>query len=126
MTAPVREREAAKIQRRLSALRQGSSRCPGVERIKNRIARHQDDLLTFLTHPEGAPTNNLAERALRPIVLVRKTTGGSRSWDGARTLAVLASCQRSLARTAHDWLGLIRAHACQPASRTRLVSVLAT
>jgi hypothetical protein len=124
LPAPVLEREAAAIGQRLSDLRKGKSRCEGVERLKTRIANHQDGLLTFLHHSEIEPTNNRAEREMRPIVLVRKTTGGSRSWDGARTLAVLASCQRSLARTAQDWLALIRAHVCPPPSRERLASVL--
>jgi hypothetical protein len=124
LPAPALQREAAAIAQRLSDLRKGKSRCEGVERLKTRIANHQDGLLTFLHHPEIEPTNNRAERELRPIVLVRKTTGGSRSWDGARTLAVLASCQRSLAPSAHDWLALIRAHVCPPPSRARLASVL--
>jgi len=33
---------------------------------------------SFATHPEIAPDNNAAERALRPEVLVRKNCGGTR------------------------------------------------
>jgi hypothetical protein len=32
----------------------------------------------FLDHPEVPPTNNLAEQALRPLVVLRKLTFGSR------------------------------------------------
>jgi hypothetical protein len=37
------------------------------------------------------PTNNRAERALRPAVIYRKTSGGSRSDRGANTYARLHS-----------------------------------
>lgn len=119
------EREITRLQRRLSDLRKGQSRCSGVERIKNRLANFQEHLLTFVRHPGVEPTNNRAERAIRPLVLVRKTTGGSRSWDGARSLAVLASCQQSLVRNGQGWLALLRAHVTSPASCARLASVLA-
>jgi transposase len=121
----VREREAAKLARRLSNLRKGSSRCPGVERLKNRLARFQEPLLTFVLDPAVEPTNNRAERAVRPMVLLRKTTGGSRSWDGARALAVLASCRQSLVHGGREWLDVLRAHVTSPAARPQLVSIVA-
>jgi len=121
---PVREREADKLARRLSDLRKGQSRCTGVERIKTRIANHQDSLLTFVRDAAVEPTNNRAERALRPLVLLRKTSGGSRSWDGARALAVLLSCRQSLVRHGRDWLDVLRAHVTPPASRAQLVAIV--
>ncbi len=39
---------------------------------------------TFLTHPEVKPDNNDAERALRPVVIHRKVSGGARSDWGAQ------------------------------------------
>jgi hypothetical protein len=126
LSAAELERQIGRIAQRLSHLRQGSSRCRGVERIKNRIAKYQEQLLTFLRHPDVEPTNNRAERAIRPLVIVRKMSGGSRSWDGARALAILASCQQSLATTSEDWLNLLRAHVRASASRVTLPSVLDT
>jgi hypothetical protein len=38
-----------------------------------------------------APTNNLAERSLRPLVTRRKISGGSRSAAGTAATMVLAS-----------------------------------
>ena len=43
----------------------------------------------FVNDPRVPPTNNLAERALRPLVVVRKVTFGSRSKSGANRLASL-------------------------------------
>ena len=54
------------------------------QRLTNRIKRHWDEWFTFLTHPEVKPDNNDAERALRPIVVHRKVSGGARSDWGAR------------------------------------------
>lgn len=48
------------------------------------IVQHQDRLVTFLKY-QGAPSeNNEAERSVRPMVVFRKITGGSRSEAGAK------------------------------------------
>ena len=51
--------------------------------LSNRLYRHWDEWFTFLTHPEVKPDNNDAERALRPVVIHRKVSGGARSDWGA-------------------------------------------
>jgi len=38
-----------------------------------------------VTHEDVEATNNIAERAIRPAVVMRKISGGSRSERGART-----------------------------------------
>jgi transposase len=56
-----------------------------VKRIQTRIKNQNTNLLTALKY-QGVPlTNNLAERSLRPLVITRKLTGGSRSQGGATT-----------------------------------------
>lgn len=50
-----------------------------------------DELLTFVADPAVPPDNNLAERSLRPLVIARKISGGSRSPDGSATAMALAS-----------------------------------
>jgi len=58
------------------------------KRIQTRITNQNTNLLTALLH-EGVPlTNNLAEQAMRAIVITRKISGGSKSRDGAKTHAV--------------------------------------
>ncbi|MGH7417070.1 MAG: IS66 family transposase [Candidatus Rokuibacteriota bacterium] len=112
------------IHRRLSRLRQGASRNPDVERLKQRIARTQEGLLTFLWRPEIAPTANLGERKIRPVVVARKLNGGSRSWSGARAHAVLMSCLQSLDHFRVSFLDLLRGAAGPPHLRPALGSVL--
>jgi len=56
-----------------------------------RLLRHRDELFQFV-RVEGLPAdNNLAERSLRPLVVIRKISGGSRSPRGSQTRAALAS-----------------------------------
>jgi len=59
---------------------------------------HWPALWTFATVPGVEPTNNAAERALRPAVLWRKGSFGTQSADGnlfvARILSVAATCKR--------------------------------
>ena len=60
-------------------------------RLAKRILKYLDELLIWLTNPEVAPDNNAAERALRPAVVTRKTSFGSRSKLGAQAFARLLS-----------------------------------
>lgn len=64
---------------------------PDCQRIAKRIRNYLDELLVWLINPEVAPDNNAAERALRPAVVTRKTSFGSRSKCGAQAFARLLS-----------------------------------
>ncbi len=61
------------------------------QRLANRLERHWQEWFTFLTHPQVKPDNNDAERALRPIVVHRKVSGGARSDWGAQLVAQMFS-----------------------------------
>ena len=61
------------------------------EALRKRLVSHKDEIFTFLSRPEVEPTNNFAERQLRPLVVMRKLTGGSRSAKGTKRLAVMMS-----------------------------------
>ncbi|MBI4333745.1 MAG: IS66 family transposase [Chloroflexi bacterium] len=60
-------------------------------RLRKRIIKHNQELFTFLDNPLVEPTNNRAERQLRPCVIMRKITFGNRSALGAANQAVLMS-----------------------------------
>jgi transposase len=68
---------------------------PEARRLIKRLMRHRAELTRFLWEEELDGTNNAAERALRPAVVMRKITGGSRSTSGATAWAKLASLLRS-------------------------------
>ena len=62
------------------------------------LRRHRDQLFNFLAHPEVDGTNNLAEREIRPSVIIRKTNGCNRSTRGAKAHQVIASILRTCAK----------------------------
>ncbi len=74
----------------LAHLFAGVAEHPGATLAK-RLLRHQGELFTFLTVPGVDPDNNAAERAVRPLVVTRKISGGSRSPQGTATHMTLAS-----------------------------------
>ena len=67
-------------------------------RLKTTLMKNISSYLTCLSFPMIALTNNLAERALRHIVLKRKNSFGCKSDKGARTLSTLLSVLLSLYR----------------------------
>lgn len=59
--------------------------------LAKRIETYLGELFSFVDH-EGVPSdNNAAERAVRPAVILRKTSGGSRSPKGSDTRMTLLS-----------------------------------
>lgn len=64
---------------------------PDAKRMQKRYRKHRDKLLVFLYRKDVEPTNNVAERALRPSVIHRKVMGCFRSEWGAKAFAALAS-----------------------------------
>ena len=59
--------------------------------LAKRLLRHEDELFQFVLVPGLSADNNLAERSIRPLVVVRKISGGSRSGEGTKTRMALAS-----------------------------------
>lgn len=66
-------------------------RDPANRRLAKHLRHEQPWLFTFLHCPGIEATNNAAERALRPAVVARKTWGGNRTENGAKTQQVLIS-----------------------------------
>jgi transposase len=56
-----------------------------------RLWHFQGELLTCVRQPAVPPDNNTAERAIRPLVVARKISGGTRSPRGSQTRMALAS-----------------------------------
>lgn len=60
-------------------------------RFAKRLRKQRKHILRFLYVDELDATNNLAERQLRPAVIIRKTNGCNRTDEGAQTHAILGS-----------------------------------
>jgi transposase len=59
--------------------------------VDNLYYRDGEDLFRFVTNPDIDSTNNLSERELRALVVIRKISNGSRSRRGANATAMLLS-----------------------------------
>lgn len=75
--------------------------------LQRRLIDNQDDWLVFLDRVGVDPTNNLAERALRPLVVLRKLTYGSRSAAGARRVATMLTVIETSKRHGHSTLDFL-------------------
>jgi transposase len=85
-----------RINLRVYDLAHGRSADADARRLAARLSKHADQLFTFLDRPEVPYDNNLAERMIRPAVILRKTCQGNRSEHGAAVQAVLMSVYRTL------------------------------
>jgi len=84
-----KDREARWLRQELERLQQMPTDSERAARLQKRIRRYRSEWLTFLDHPGVSPTNNLAEQALRAVVILRKLTFGSRTKAGAKRLGAM-------------------------------------
>ena len=73
------------------------------QRLLNGLGK-QDDcgrLLRFLSAPFVEPTNNLAERMLRPAVIARKVSHCSKNQAGAEAFAAFSSLAQTALKNGH-------------------------
>ncbi len=68
-----------------------------VWRFTNNLCRRDiENLFVFVTRPDVDPTNNISERELRKMVIMRKISNGSRSTQGAKNTTTLLSILQTL------------------------------
>ncbi len=83
-------------------------------RLAKLLRKQRPHLLTFLYVEAMAPTNNAAEREIRPAVLIRKTNGCNRTSTGARTHSILTSIIRTCQKHGHDFVTVVKRVLRQP------------
>lgn len=86
---PAHDSEAEWLRQELDRLEQMPTDSDRAARLQKRLRRYHAQWLTFLDHPGIPPTNNLAEQAVRALVILRKLTFGSRTRAGAKRLGTL-------------------------------------
>jgi len=91
-------RHAGRIRRRVRSLLEIGARGDGwrAPSLCRGILELEEAMWTFVTHERVELTNNLAERALRPAVIWRKTSLGTQSERGSRFAERLLSCVTTL------------------------------
>lgn len=80
----------------IKAIMTAKFRAKDAKAVQVRIKNQGNNLITTLLYQDVPLTNNAAERIIRPAVVVRKISGGSRSNEGAETFAVNFSVIQSI------------------------------
>lgn len=99
---------ARRLETRLGQLARADYQEPNERRIAKRMLKHLGELTAFLWDKDLQGTNNAAERAIRPAVVARKISGGSRSKNGANAWAKLASLFRTASQQGTHLLQAIK------------------
>ena len=94
---PRAERRAAyrRARRAMAALLRVDWNDADARRIAKELRHRRGMLFTFLLQPGVPWNNNGAENAIRQGVLIRKVSGGRRTWNGARVLERLLTIYRT-------------------------------
>jgi len=84
------------------------SRGYGTPSLCRGILKDEVSMWTFVDHDGVEPTNNDAERAIRPVVLARKMSLGTQSERGSRFVERMQTASGTLARRGQSLFGFIR------------------
>lgn len=92
-SAPERETKAAELRERAHelGLKWAPSKQHPTHALCQRLLRHEGELFEFVRQAGVEATNNRAERAIRPLAVARKISGGTRSGSGSTTRMRLQS-----------------------------------
>jgi transposase len=106
------------IRREVERLLEAGQQCgvPKTEGACREILKVRQALWTFVRHAGVEPTNNAAERAIRPGVLWRKGSFGTQSPEGSRFVETLMTVVATLKQQHRNVLDYVTA-ACEAALR---------
>jgi transposase len=121
--------EDIKIELFMECLRQKDSNNEKVCGFAGEVLNDNQAIFRVLKEPDFPLTNNAAERALRSLVILRKISYGSKTEEGSRAIAILASTVETVRLRGHAvWTffsGLFKARrsGCSPPSLPDPISV---
>ncbi len=84
-------------------------RHPRIKVLAKRLIKYRGELYTFI-EKNLEPTNNNAEREIRPAVLMRKTSYGNRSDRGAENQAILMTHLQTCRKRGQSFVGFATEH----------------
>jgi transposase len=94
----------ARYAERIRAIGARAYAAPDARKVQGRIRNQGSNLITALLHANVPLTNNHAERQIRPMAVMRKISGGSRSPAGAAIHSVNMSILQTIALCGKDYL----------------------
>ena len=100
----------ARLRVKLDSLCQNPLAFAKAETLRKRLlpdSPEYEHLFAFITH-NGPPTNNHAERSLRPLVIFRKICLGTRSSTGSHNIALFASLSQTATLQGSDILNVFQ------------------
>jgi transposase len=97
-----------RLEAAMDRLLAGNYTDPDNARLAKLLRKQRDRLFTFLYVEAVAPTNNIAEREIRPSVIIRKTNGCNRSETGAQTHSIITSVIRTCRKHGHDFVNTVK------------------
>jgi len=83
---------------------------PGDVSVRNRLLKQRNHLLGCLYEPAAEPTNNRAERALRPAVISRKVSCGNKTERGRDCWEILSSIGATCQQQVIDFVEYLSSH----------------
>jgi transposase len=96
--------KAVELNRRINLLLERPPPEPEEVAFRNRLAKRRHHLLGCLGEPAAEPTNNRAERALRPAVIARKLSCGNRTERGREAWQILTSLAATCQQRSQDFV----------------------
>jgi transposase len=84
-------------------------RHPELQTLAKRLVKYRREMYTFI-EKNLEPTNNNAEREIRPAVLMRKTSYGNRSDQGRKNQAILMSMIRTADKRSQNFVAMATEH----------------
>jgi len=108
LTAKGYRRRVQELENRLDfwILLSEERRQPDIARLARHLQKHRHEWFMFLYDPLVPPTNNHAERMIRPAVIIRKLGGCNKTPAGAKVHSVLASLMVSCRQQGKRFLDL--------------------
>lgn len=105
-----RRRQRSLFQQQIEHLGEPFAGVEGIAQktLAQRLVRFSPELFTFVEYPQVPADNNAAERAIRPNVIARKISGGTRSEKGSKTRCVLRSLFATWKKQGKDLLDTCR------------------
>ena len=88
------------------------------KKMFKRLRREKDHLFTFLEVKGMEWHNNSAERGIRPCVILRNNSYGSRSEEGASAIATLMSVKQTCKAKNDNFLDVMRVHLIKTCQKT--------